>query len=275
VSREAPPPAAPGRRHLARKRFGQHFLIRPETAERIVRLADAGDADTVLEIGPGHGALTTILAAEGPRLFLVEIDRDLVAALRRRFSHDEAIHIVEADILRLDLRSLLHAHAPVTVVANLPYNISTPLLSRLLETPELYGRMVLMLQREVALRLAATPGSKTYGGLSVMIQLSADVRFAFSVPPTAFSPRPKVDSAVVVIAPFAPPRMSEPERRALRRVVRCAFSQRRKQLRNVLAALTPHAEDILRDLDIDPRRRPETLTPHDFLELARILQPGD
>lgn len=269
--------AAPPVRHRSaphpRKRFGQHFLVRPEIAERIVRLADLEGVDTVLEIGPGQGALTSLLATQSAHLLLVEIDRDLVAALREKFAEDPAVTIIEADVLTVDLRAMLSSHAPVVVVANLPYNISTPLLSRLLDTPHLYRRLVLMVQREVALRLSAEPGCKAYGSLSVMIQLVADVRVAISVPSSAFFPKPKVDSAVIVIEPFSPARLDDSERRALRRVVRTAFSQRRKQLRNALTVLHPQAEQALVELGIDPRRRPETLTPQDFLALARALPP--
>jgi 16S rRNA (adenine1518-N6/adenine1519-N6)-dimethyltransferase len=261
-------------KHLlrARKRFAQHFLVEPDVARRIVALAGIRDGETVVEIGPGRGALTGLLAERAGRLVLVEIDRDLAAELREAFADRPNVEVVAGDILDVDLRALIGDGEPAVVVANLPYNISTPVLMRLLEASELFRRLVLMLQREVALRLGAAPDSKAYGALSVMVQLVAQPRIAFSVPPDAFRPRPKVDSAVVVIEPFAPPPLAEAERRAVRRVVRAAFSQRRKQLGNALHPLVPDCRELLAGLGIDPRRRAETLRPSDFLTLARAIE---
>jgi len=146
---------------------------------------------------------------------------------------------------------------------------------QLLGVPELFSRLVLMLQREVAERLVAPHGGKTYGALSVAVQTIADVRIALRVPPSAFAPPPKVESAVVVIEPRSPPPLSADERRALRIVVRTAFSRRRKQLANVIAPLTPHPHEVLRQLDLDPRQRPETLSPADFVRLAAVLKPQE
>lgn len=255
----------------ARKRFAQHFLVDPDMARRIVGLAGIETGETALEIGPGHGALTGLLAERAARLVLVEIDRDLAAELRETFAGRANVEVVEADILDLDLRRLL-GDLPAAVVANLPYNISTPVLMRLLDAAHLVRRMVLMLQREVALRLVALPHTKAYGALSVTVQLVARTRIAFSVPPTAFRPRPQVDSAVVVIDPLVPAPLSDDERRAVRRVVRAAFAQRRKQLGNALVPIAPDCKQILAALGIDPQRRAETLTPADFLALARELE---
>jgi 16S rRNA (adenine1518-N6/adenine1519-N6)-dimethyltransferase len=227
-----------------RKRFGQHFLTRSDTARRIVDLAEIRPTDTVLEIGPGLGALTRLLLDRTGRLFCVEIDRDLGA--------------------------LFEPHAPVVAVANLPYNISTPVLIKLLERPELFLRLVLMLQLEVAQRICAEPGSKAYGALSVHVQLVARARVAFRVAPAAFAPAPKVESAVVVLEPRDSV-VGTPERARLRRVVRTAFSQRRKQLGRSLSRLTPQAGEILAVLGIDPRRRPETLTIDEFVRVTRAL----
>jgi 16S rRNA (adenine1518-N6/adenine1519-N6)-dimethyltransferase len=158
--------------HRPRKRFGQHFLVQPQLAQRIVALAELRDGDTVLEIGPGRGALTSLLANAVRKLYLIEIDRDLHAVLSERFAASPQVHVIAADALRVDYASLLAAVAPVVVVANLPYNIATPLLMRLLETPHLFTRLIVMVQREIADRLAAAPGTKSYGALSVMFQLS-------------------------------------------------------------------------------------------------------
>ena len=257
----------------ARKRFGQHFLVQPGIAERIVDLAGLHGDETVLEIGPGRGALTAMLAARCRRLLLIEIDRDLAAGLRARFADQPHIELIEGDVLRLDLAARLGDAAPATVVANLPYNISTPALMHLLDTPELFSRLVLMLQREVAERLGAGPGGKDYGGLSVVVQAVAEARVALRVPASAFAPRPKVESAVVVLTPRRPTPLSAERRRALRHVVRTAFARRRKQLVNVVAPLTDDPRGALAALGFDPRARPETLSPADFIRLADALVP--
>ncbi|OFV89084.1 MAG: ribosomal RNA small subunit methyltransferase A [Acidobacteria bacterium RBG_16_68_9] len=255
-----------------RKRFGQHFLVQAGVAERIVAQADLTGREGVLEIGPGHGALTALLVRAAVELWLIEIDRDLNRSLREQFASDDRVHVIEGDVLRIDLPGLLGPRIPVTVVANLPYNVATPVVMRLLDTPECFARLVLMLQREVAARLSAVPGTRTYGALSVMAQLAGTIRTAFSVGPGAFVPRPKVESSVVVIEPLRPPRYSANERNAVRRIVRTAFAQRRKQLGNALAILHPHVSGVLRRVGIDPRRRAETLSPEDFVRLTQALR---
>ena len=262
---------------FARKRFGQHFLVQPAIAERIVALAGLHGDETVLEIGPGRGALTALLAPRCHRLVLVEVDRDLAAALRRRWADTPAVELVEGDVLRLDLATLVGDGAPAIAIANLPYNISTPVLMQLLAMPELFDRLVLMLQREVAERLCAPPGNKTYGALSVVVQAIAETRIALRVPAAAFAPVPKVESAVVVITPRRPTPLDAARRKALRGVVRTAFGRRRKQLVNVVAPLTKDPRGALAALGLDPTARPETLTPSDFIRLADALDaaPAD
>ena len=254
-----------------RKRFGQHFLIRPDIAERIVALADLHGDEAVLEVGPGRGALTEVLQEKAAHLTLVEIDRDLAATLRTRYAGNDKVRVVEGDVLRMDLATELAAEAPVTVVSNLPYNISTPLISRLVRHPRLYRRLVLMLQKEVAERICAEPGGKEYGALSVAVQLSARARIAFRVPPSAFRPQPKVDSAIIVIEPFAEPALSDDELNAVRHVTRTLFTQRRKQLGNLLRQLTQQPAAVLESLDIEPKYRPEVLSPDDFVRLTRAI----
>jgi 16S rRNA (adenine1518-N6/adenine1519-N6)-dimethyltransferase len=259
--------------HRPRKRFGQHFLIQPQIAQRIVALAELSGRENVLEIGPGRGALTAHLAGAARELWLIEIDRDLHAALSHRFAASPHVHVLEADALRVDYAALLGAVAPLVVVANLPYNIATPLLMRLLENPELFSRLVVMVQREIADRLAAAPGGKSYGALSVMFQLIATLRTAVVLGPGSFHPRPKVDSAVVVIQPRAAPLIARSQLPAVRRVVRAAFAQRRKQLGNALSSISPNAGAALTAIGIDPKRRAETLSVEDFIALSRVMEP--
>jgi 16S rRNA (adenine1518-N6/adenine1519-N6)-dimethyltransferase len=259
--------------HRPRKRFGQHFLVQPQLAQRIVALAELRGSETVLEIGPGRGALTDLLTTAARELWLIEIDRDLHAALCARFATARHVHVIEGDALRIDYGTLLGASAPAVVVANLPYNIATPLLMQLLEHPDLFTRLVVMVQREIADRLAAGPGSKSYGALSVMFQLLATLRTAVVVGPGAFHPRPKVDSAVVVIDPRPRPGVSREQLPTVRRVVRAAFAQRRKQLGNALSAVSGDPHAALHAIGIDPKRRAETLSIEDFVALSRVIQP--
>ena len=237
---------------------------------RIVDAIAPAREDVIVEIGPGEGVLTRVLLERVPSLIAIEIDRDLAHRLGSEFPA-ERLTVHCADALEFDFSTLpLRAR----IVGNLPYNISTPLLIRLLDAPEIFGRLVLMLQREVAERIAAGPGSKTYGTLSVIVQLVASVRSILRVPASAFTPRPKVDSTVLVIDPFVDRLPSEEERRAVRRVVRTTFSQRRKQLVNSLAPLTPEPEKVRDRVGIDRRRRPETLSVEDFRSLAGALEPA-
>ena len=256
---------------FARKRFGQHFLVDPGIAQRIVELTALHPDATVLEIGPGRGALTRHLVGRCRRLVLIEVDRDLADDLRRTYTDEPSVEIVTGDVLKHDLRTLLGNTAPAIGVANLPYNISTPVLMRLLDAPECFGRLVLMLQREVAERVCAVSGGKIYGALSVMVQVVADACIALRVPPSAFAPRPQVESAVIVVEPRRPVPLDADARRAVRSVVRTAFSRRRKQLVNVLAPLARDPRALLSRLGFDPRQRPETLTPADFVLLADAL----
>ena len=262
-----------------RKRWGQHFLCDPGIVRRIVALADVAAEPAVLEIGPGLGALTDALAAAARRLYLVEIDRGLVERLAARFADAPHVRVVAGDVLALPLGEVVEEpHA--TVVANLPYNITTPVLFRLLELRRRLPRAVLMIQHEVALRLAARPGGKAWGVLPVLIQTWADVRIAFRVSRQAFVPRPRVESAVVDVRWRAEPRVDVGDGASYRAVVRAAFGQRRKTLRNALADLA-----TARGLDaaalqaaferagIDPGLRAERLTIDDFARLARALAP--
>lgn len=255
----------------ARKRLGQHFLSDRHVAERIHRTAALSGGEPVIEIGPGIGALSDALAASSQRLWLVELDREFAALAREHFAGRDAVTVVEADALDLDFGQLLGADAPAVVVANLPYNVGTAILSRLLVNPSLFSRMVLMVQLEVAQRLVAPPGSKTYGILSVMTQVAAEARIAFQVPPTAFVPRPKVESAVVCVTPRCAPPVPIGDPSVFRQVVRAAFGQRRKHLANSLRSVSPNPRALLDAAGIDPTRRPETLSLAEFAAISNAV----
>lgn len=255
-------------RHVPRKRYGQHFLVDPAIVARIIAAIAPAPGEILVEIGPGHGALTGPLAARSARLHLIEIDRDLAAALAERCDADRvSVHV--GDALEFDYDSL---PSPFRLVGNLPYNISTPLLFRLAAYADRIRDAHFMLQREVVERLAAAPGGKDYGRLSVMIQYRCAVEPLFGVGPGAFHPRPRVDSTVVRLIPHAAPPVTVADEALLARLVAQAFSRRRKTLRNALEGLVE--AEALAALGIDPRRRPETLTLAEFAALADAADPG-
>jgi len=260
-----------------RKRWGQHFLCDPAVAQRIVDAAALAPDSIVLEIGPGLGALTDELAARAARLYLVEIDRGLTARLAARYAEHPHVRVLQGDVLTLPLDELV-AEPSATVVANLPYNISTPVVFRLLELRRRFPRAILTLQREVAVRLASPPGRATYGVTSVLVQAFAEVQLRFAVSRRSFFPRPQIDSTVVELAWTAAPRVEIGDVRLFTSVVRAAFGQRRKMLRNALGGLMTGkgiSADAGRALyaraGIDPAARAEQLDLAAFGRLARVL----
>ncbi len=247
-----------------RKRLGQHFLVDTNIARRIVDLAALDGTQRVVEIGPGLGALTEFAVARARDIWLVELDAVLAARLRDTYVTSPQVHVVEADVLQVDFAHLLGPGDPAVVIANLPYNIGTAVLAALLTQGQCFSRMVLMLQREVAQRLRAQPGSRTYGALSVHTQFAAAVRPGFRVGPGAFLPPPKVESEVIIVEPrrTAMIRVIDPTR--FHRLVTVVFSQRRKQLVNSLRPLCHEPLRVLSEAGLDPSRRPETLTLEEF-----------
>jgi 16S rRNA (adenine1518-N6/adenine1519-N6)-dimethyltransferase len=249
----------------ARKRFGQHFL-EAAWADKLVAAIDPKPGDRFLEIGPGAGALTLRLAPRVAHVTAVEVDRDMIAKLRARVPPN--VDLIEADFLEFDLDRIAQP-TPLRVAGNLPYNISSPILFKLLEAKRVADATV-MVQKEVADRIAASPGTGDYGVLSILVQLHADVRRVLSLPPGAFRPPPRVHSAVLNLA-FRPPVVPINDERTLVAMVRSMFTQRRKTLSNALApfAASRHASatEALEAAGIDPRRRPETLQ---LAELARL-----
>lgn len=254
--------------HRARKRFGQNFLVDRAVLDRIVAAIDPHPGQTIVEIGPGRGALTRPLLQSGAALHLVEIDRDLSAALQALIGDHPRAVLHRADALALDLGGLSPGE-PLRVVGNLPYNISTPLLFHLLKWTGRITDMHFMLQREVVQRMAAEPGGKAWGRLSVMCQLECSVHRLFDVPPQAFAPPPRVHSSFVRLVPHRQPPVALRSRESFERIVAHAFSQRRKTLRNSLRELLAPAQ--IEAAGIDPGTRPESLGLAQFAALARLL----
>ena len=252
-----------------RKRFGQHFLRDGQVIRRIVAAIAPGPEDHFVEIGPGDGALTLPLARAAGRLDCIELDRDLAKGLAARFRGRGSIHIHCEDILRFDLAGLTEAGKKLRIAGNLPYNISTPVLFHLLKMSRRITDMTFMLQAEVVERMTAAPGSRDYGRLSVMLGYSCEVQTLFDVPPEAFRPRPRVMSAVVRLRPHEPLPLVAEDEEGLATVVRTAFGQRRKTLRNSLKSLTGAA--TLERLGIDPEARPEQIAAVDYVRIANAI----
>jgi len=252
--------------HRARKRFGQNFLVDDSVVDRILDAVRPAPGQRIVEIGPGQAALTGPLAESGARLELVEIDRDLAAGLRLRFAGRPDVTVHEADALEFDFAALAGA-GRIRLVGNLPYNISTPLIFHLLESSARVEDMHFMLQKEVVDRLAAEPGGRDWGRLSVMVRYHCEVTPLFDVPPEAFRPQPRVTSAVVRLTPRAAPAVDVPDLARFERLVARAFSQRRKTLRNSLRGWLD--ESAIRAAGVDPGARPETLGLESFAALAR------
>lgn len=247
-----------------RRRFGQNFLTRQDIISRIMEHIDPKQGQKMVEIGPGRGALTRALAASGAELTVIEIDRDLAAGIRQRYP---AVDVITADVLKTDLSHILHEEKPVRVVGNLPYNISTPLLFRLFAHARGISDMHFMLQLEVVNRIIAPPGSPEYGRLSVMSSYFARAGKLLEVPPEAFTPAPRVTSAVVELVPHTEP---EPvDTGLLGELVTRAFNMRRKTIRNSLGKYLRARE--LEQLGIDPDLRAGNLALAAYLTCARYL----
>jgi 16S rRNA (adenine1518-N6/adenine1519-N6)-dimethyltransferase len=253
-----------------RKSLGQHFLTDRRILGRIADALQLTGGETVLEIGPGRGALTDILVERAGRLIAIEYDRALAELLRQRYARRSNVLIAEADVLEVSLGDL--AAGPYVLVGNVPYYITTPILFHALAPPRA-ERSVYLVQREVADRLSAAPGTKQYGALTVNVAAVARAETLFGVPSGAFSPPPKVESAVVRITPLATPLVPPDQERRLRTLVQSAFGMRRKQMRRVVRSLmsldAEGADRVLAAAGIDPEVRPETLTTEQFVALMR------
>jgi len=258
--------------HQARKRFGQNFLVSPGVIRKIVDAVAPKSGDTVVEIGPGLGALTEPLLERLDHLHVVEIDRDLIARLRERFP-PQRLTVHEGDALKFDFGAL-KGDGPLKIVGNLPYNISSPLLFHLAGYGDRVAEMHFMLQKEVVDRMVAAPGSGDYGRLSVMLQFRFWMERLFIVPPGSFNPAPKVDSAVVRMIPLKVGAGGTAfDSELFARLVAAAFAQRRKMLRNTLQAFG--GESLLEKQGIAPTARAEELAVTDYVRLANALAQSE
>lgn len=253
-----------------KKSFGQHFLHDRRYIDRIVSAVSPRADDFVVEIGPGEGALTLPLLAAAGKLTAIELDTDLIPGLQARAAGIGELQIIHADVLKVDFSALAHRHGvpQLRLAGNLPYYISSPILFHCVEHFDAIRDLHFMLQKEVVERMAAAPGSKAYGRLSVMLQLACRVEPLFEVPPEAFRPPPKVDSMVVRLLPLAAHERHDAAAGDVYAVVKAAFGQRRKTLANALKQLLD--SDAIRRAEVDPKARAETLAPADFVRLAKI-----
>ena len=260
-----------------RKRLGQHFLTDQRVLDRIADVLDITAADTVIEIGPGRGALTDRLADRAGRLITIEVDKLLIPILRARYASRPHVSVIESDVLDLSLGDV--AGGPYLLAGNVPYYITTPIIFHAMTRPR-PQRAVFLVQREVADRAVAAPGSKEYGALSVNLQALATVTPRGTVKPTSFNPPPSVDSAILHIAPRTDPVIAEDEEAAFRKLVIASFGLRRKQLRRVVRTVrglsAEQADAALDTAGLDPEARPETLSASQFAALLRALPvPSD
>lgn len=255
--------------HQARKRFGQNFLHDTHVIGKIVDAISPQPGQHLVEIGPGQGALTIPLVNSGVRLDVVELDRDLADWLENHFADCTRFQLHRGDVLKFDLHTLTQQPRSLRVIGNLPYNISTPCLFHLLESEALIDDMTFMLQKEVVQRLAATPEDDAYGRLSVMVQYFCQVDHLFDVPPGAFKPAPKVTSAIVRLRPHRQLANKANDTALLRDLVRTAFSQRRKTLRNCIKPLITGLDP--QQLPVDLNLRPENLSVADYVHLSNAI----
>lgn len=256
------------------KKLGQHFLINPEVLEIIMDIGEVTDTDVVIEIGAGLGCLTQALAETAETVIAIEIDPILNEVLESQFSTCDTVQIVKADILKIELTSLFSPNTRPKVIANLPYGITTPILWKLLEHTNQLDACLLMMQREVAERIVASPGGKDYGALTIGVAYYADTSLIVTLSPENFYPAPKVDSALLKLSMRDKPRVEVQDEAHFFRVVREAFRGRRKMLKNALKrfASSDRLNQTFEELNIKPERRAETLDITEFAALAERLQ---
>jgi 16S rRNA (adenine1518-N6/adenine1519-N6)-dimethyltransferase len=252
---------------MTKKHLGQNFLYDPMILDNIIRAAGLSGEDTVVEIGPGPGKLTRKLAESVKKLIAIELDPELYEKLKGDFIAYRNVEIIHADAMKFPFEDI----GEFKVVANIPYYITTPIIFRLLDAKKYLKSMTLTIQKEVAERIVAHPGGKDYGVLTIMVQYFAQAELMFIIPKEAFRPIPKVDSAVVHIKILERPRVLVRDEKMFFRLVRTAFSQRRKTLSNSLKGLGEGVRDVMISAGIDPQRRPETLSLEEFAKLSDYL----
>lgn len=260
-----------------KKGLGQNLLVDWNMIEKVVRTAQVEKGDVVLEVGPGLGEMTLALAQRAKQVIAIEIDSRMVEILREKLKGHSNIQVIKQDILKVDFKEWVgREEGPIKVVSNLPYQISTPLLFRFIESREVFSTFTLMLQREVAERIQASPGRKEYGPLSIFIQIFLDVSICFRIHPSAFFPPPKVESAVVHLVWKERPMIDKDHEEWFKKIVRASFGYRRKTLINALKKaefLLPESLGLrMEKIGIDPQRRPETLTLQEYVKLAETLK---
>ena len=252
---------------MTKKHLGQNFLYDPSILDNIISAAGLSGEDTVVEIGPGPGRLTRKLAEGVKKLIAIELDPELYERLKGDFIAYRNVEIIHADALKFPFESI----GEFKVVANIPYYITTPIIFRLHDAKKYLQSMTLTIQKEVAERIVARPGGKDYGVLTIMIQYFAQPELKFIIPKEAFRPMPKVDSALVHMKILGQPRVMVRDEAVFSRLVRTAFSQRRKTLSNSLKGVSDNIKDVLLQSGIDPQRRPETLSLEEFARLSDFL----
>lgn len=267
-------PRAQQSTHKARKRFGQNFLVDQNIIEKIVAAIAPSPNQNLVEIGPGQGAITGPLLEKCAQLNVVELDRDLIPLLEQKFQQYPGFCIHQGDALKTDFGQFYSEGKPLRIIGNLPYNISTPLLFHLLSFNQQISDMFFMLQKEVVDRLAAIPGDKNYGRLSVMVQYFCRVQALFPVPPSAFRPVPKVESAIVLLRPYAELPHKANNVQLLSKLVRTCFQQRRKTIRNSLKQLlsSEQLQQLSDNPNIDMTLRPENLSVEEFVKLSNQME---
>jgi 16S rRNA (adenine1518-N6/adenine1519-N6)-dimethyltransferase len=253
----------------AKKRFGQHFLTDQSIVNAIVRRFNAAAGEHVIEIGPGPGALTGPLLKAGARVTAVELDRDMQDLLERKFAEQENFTLVSADVLKTDIAGIAAGRA-IRIIGNLPYNITSPIIFHLLECLDAIGEMYFMMQKEVAERISAAPGNRSYGKPSVMVQRRCECEMDLVIPPEAFRPPPRVMSAMLRLRPRVSPLGGELDDALLERLVSAAFAKRRKTLRNALREFAP--SEAMERVGIDPTWRAENVDVEGYARLAREIE---
>lgn len=267
------PPLTSDYRFCAKKSLGQNYLKDPNIIRKIIESAHIQKEDSLLEIGPGPGALTALLLSKPVKSFVaIEKDSQFIPYWESMKTHNPHFHIYQGDALKIKLASLPHPH-PFKIISNLPYNVGTQIIINWLEELPLVHSMTLMLQKEVVIRMTEGPGTKDYGRLSILMQWLCNVERVFDIPPTAFRPQPKVTSSVVRIIPREKP-LFPAQKNLLEKVTALAFQQRRKMIKKSLQGLFENTENVLKELGIDPSARPERLSIEEFCAIARALERG-